>query len=270
MRKVFKPDKIIKNNKIVRIPDVEFKPEPKDSDGEPVILTDEVYREIEEKMRDKLAGELGRQKLSAAHERDLILSKAKSEAQHIIDDAKVSRRHILEEADSSAVDIKSKAYQDGLKKGIEDKTEQLESLAGYISQNIEQLKNAQDEYFREYEKQIKYIAVEIAEKIIYQKIQEDDMAMYSLVKNAVKSVRDSSWIKAEVSEKLNGYADSLEKELADFGIKAEISVSADVPDDTCVLNTSEGIVVATVSQQLENLKEFISRQDRGGNDEELS
>lgn len=273
MRKVFKPQNIISNSRAVRIPDVEFKPEPvknEDENGEPVILTEEVYQEVKEKMREELAGELGRKKLGAAHERDVMLNKAKKDAQKMIDDANVSRRQILDEANSAAEAIKKKAYEEGLKKGIDDKIELLENLAHYISHSIEQLKNDEKEYFQEYEKQLKYVASEIAEKIIYLKIQDDDMTMYNLVKNAIKSVRDASWIRAEASQKLSGYADSLEKELADSGINVEILINDNVPDDTCVLNTSNGVVVATVSQQLENLKEFINRQDKGGRDEEFS
>lgn len=273
MRKVFKPENIVKSEKTVRIPDIEFKQElasSEDEAGEPTILTEEVFENIKEQMREELAGELGKKKLSAAHDRDVMLNKAKKDAQKLIDDANVSRRQILDEANSAAELIKKNAYEEGLKKGVADKTELLENLAHYISHSIEQLKHDESEYFTEYEKQLKYVALEIAEKIIYQKIQDDDMTMYNLLKKAVKSVRDASWIKAEVSEKLSGYADSLEKELADIGINAEITINENVPDDTCVLNTSDGYVVATVSQQLENLKDFIGRQDKGGNDEEFA
>lgn len=273
MRKVFKPSNIIKSDRVVRIPDIEFKQElvtAEEETGEPTILTEEVYENIKDQMREELAGELGKKKLSAAHERDVMLNKARKEAQQMVDDANVSRRQILDEANSAAELIKKNAYEEGLKKGIADKTELLENLAHYISHSIEQMKHDETEYFEEYEKQLKYVASEMAEKIIYQKIQDDDMTMYTLLKNAIKTVRDASWIKAEVSEKLSGYADSLEQELSDIGINAEITINENVPDDTCVLNTSDGYVVATVSQQLENLKEFISRQDKGGNDEELT
>lgn len=273
MRKVFKPENIIKNDRIVRIPDIEFKQEPvksEEENGEPTILTEEVYENIKEQMREELAGELGKKKLSAAHDRDVMLNKAKRESQKLIDDANISRRQILDEANSAAELIKKNAYEEGLKKGIADKTEMLENLAHYISHSIEQLKHDETEYFEEYEKQLKYTAMEMTEKIIHQKIQDDDMTMYNLLKNAIKSVRDASWIKAEVSQKLSGYADDLEKELSDIGINAEITINEEAPDDTCVLNTSDGYVVATVSQQLENLREFIGRQDKGGNDEESS
>ncbi|MBQ7047103.1 MAG: hypothetical protein IJN85_05130 [Oscillospiraceae bacterium] len=282
MRKVFKPENIFKSENTVMIPDIEFEPEVTEEEVESAaaaaaaaeeekkILKEEIYQEVRAQMQDELAGELGRKKLSAAHDRDVLMNKAKKEAQRLVDDANVSRRQILDEASSAAETIKKNAYDEGLKKGIADKSELLENLAHYISHSIEQLKKDEEEYFKEYEKQLKYVALEMAEKIIYQKIQDDDMTMYNLVKSAIKTVRSSAWIKAEVSEKLSSYADSLEKELADSGINVELIISETVPDDTCVLNTAEGVVIATVSEQIANLREYISRQDKGGNDEDLS
>lgn len=271
MRRVFKPENIVKNKKTVMIPDVSFKQDViSENEGEPVILTDEIYQKIREEIREELAGELGRKKLCAAHERDIILHNAKNEAKKTVDDANESKRQIIDEATALSEEIKKNAYEEGLHRGIIEKSELLENLSHYISQSIEQLKNDENEYFEEYAKQLKYVVSEISEKIIHQKIQDDDMVMYGLVKNAIKSVRGASWIKAEISEKLSGYADSLEKELSESGINAEITISENVADDTCILNTSEGYIVASVSTQIENLKDFIKKQDKGENDEELS
>lgn len=273
MRKVFKPENIIKQNKTVIIPDIEFKPEPipeESESDESTVLTEEIYQNIREEVREELAGELGKQKLYAAHERDVMLHNAKREAKKLVDGANQKKSQILEEANTTSEEIRKNAYDEGLKKGIKEKSELLENLAHYISHSIEQIKHDEKVYFKEYAKQLKYVGAEIAEKIIYQKIQDDDMVMYNLVKNAVKSVRDASWIKVEVSEKLSGYADSLEKELSENGMNAEIFISENVSDDTCILNTSNGFIVATISKQIENLREFIIRQDKSDNDEELS
>ena len=53
MRKVFKPSNIIKSDRVVRIPDIEFKQEQvtEEETGEPTILTEEVYENIKDQMR---------------------------------------------------------------------------------------------------------------------------------------------------------------------------------------------------------------------------
>lgn len=261
MRKVFKPSHILNDyTSKVQIPDVSFKKETEDE--KPPVLTEEVMDKVRKELREEINKELGRKKAAAEHERDSIIAKAKKDAKKIVDDASVSRKSIIDEANAVAAKMKVDAYEEGLKKGITEKSEALDKLSALISDNIEIMKNDENQYFTEYENQLRYIASEIAEKIIYQKIADDDMTMYNLVKNAIKSVRDASWITAEVSEKLSGYIDSLEKELADSGIKADITIKEGSPDDTCIINTSDGLVVATVSQQLANLKEFIETQGK--------
>lgn len=255
------------------IPDVVFEPEPiplTDENGEPTVLTEELYQRIKNELRAELTEEIGKKKLSAVHECDMLIAKAKKDAKKLMDDALVNRKGIIDEANLSARQIKKEAYDEGLKKGITEKSKLLEELAALISQGMEQLKRDEDAYFEEYAIQLKHIAAQIAENVIYYKIQDDDMIMYNLVKNAIRSVRDASWIKVEVSKKLLGYADSLEKELMDSGIKAEITINDNAPDDSCVLNTSDGFIVASVSQQMENLKDYINRQEKKGDDKESS
>ena len=132
MRKVFKPENIFKSENTVMIPDIEFEPEVTEEEVESAaaaaaaaeeekkILKEEIYQEVRAQMQDELAGELGRKKLSAAHDRDVLMNKAKKEAQRLVDDANVSRRQILDEASSAAETIKKNAYDEGLKKGIAD------------------------------------------------------------------------------------------------------------------------------------------------------
>lgn len=270
MRKVFKPENIVKEDRTVKIPDLEFKntiSAETESKEETNALTEEVYNKMLEKVLNENSGRIGRQKLRAAHDRDVIIHNAKLEAQKILSEAEEEKNSILEEARAAAEQIKTDAYDEGLKKGISEKSELIENLSQYLSHSIEKLKQDEIEYFEEYARQLKYIAIEIAEKIIYQKISEDDMTMYNLVKNAVRSVRDVSWVKAEVSEQLAGYADSLEKELCESGQNVEISINEDAPIDECIVNTPEGIIVASVSAQLENLKDYINRQDKGEENE---
>jgi flagellar assembly protein FliH len=285
----------MKNDNPVIIPDMEFKPfvpeeidkseyeennsekdkeqtkeNKKEQEEEKAVITEEMYDNIREELRNELAGELGKQKLRAAHERDIIIHNAKKDAKKLIDEANDTKRQIIEEAETSAEEIRIKAYNEGLNKALEQKTAALDELITKISDTIGTLDAQQEDYFREYAAQLRFVAVEMAEKIINQKILEDDMTMYNLIKNAVKTVRDSAWIKVEISQKLSGYADSLEKELNESGMNAEITLSEDVEEGACIINTPNGMIVASVSRQLQNMREFIERQSKGGNDEEIS
>ena len=87
MRKVFKPENVVKKEKTVKIPDVEFindtTAQADDSEGK-TVLTEEVYNKILEKVLNDNSGEIGRRRLKAAHERDVIIHNARLEAQKIL------------------------------------------------------------------------------------------------------------------------------------------------------------------------------------------
>lgn len=278
MRKIIKPEDIRRDKKIVKIPDVEFEIEEFDENPETdsenaveepkeTVLTQDLRDQITEEIRAELAGELGRKKLNAQKECGVIVHDAKNQAGVIIAQANAEKERILSEARTQAQQMMAEAYDEGAKKGFQEKTTLLDNLALYISHSIEDIKKEKNKFFREYEKELKHLSVEICEKIISQKVEEDDMIMYSVIKDAVRYARDTKWVKAEVSSQLSGYIDSLEKELNESGQNVEFILSDSVPKDTCILNTSDGLVVATLSEQIKNLREFINTIDKGDIDE---
>lgn len=291
MRKIIKPEDIRRDKKIVHIPDVEFEPEPipenenisegEAAEGEFVegvfeettvsaaqaVVTNELREQLKEEIRQELAGELGRKKISAQKECSELLRDAKVEAEAVLAQAHSEKDRILNEASAQANQICSDAYNEGAKKGFEEKKTLLDNLAIYISNSIEEIKKERNEFFEYYAKELKLLAVDICEKIISHKIEDDDMIMYGVIKDAVRYVRDTKWVKAEVASELSGYVDTLENELKASGQNVEFIFSDGIPKDSCILNTSNGLVVATVSEQIKNLREFIIMLDKGDNDE---
>lgn len=274
MRKIFKPENIRKDIRVVRIPDIEFQVQKDEDEAEAEkneeIRIQELYDKALVEIRDEYSGEIGRKKLVAQQECGRLVQNAKKEAEKILEDAKVQSETLIAEANAATEKIKQDAYNEGYAKGIAEKSELLENLSEKISQSIEIMKADEQSYFDNYTQELKTLAFEIAEKVISQKIEEDDMLMYNVIKDAVKSVRDAKWIKVSVSDQLSGYVDSLEKELKDSGANSEFIISDGSPKDTCVLNTSNGLVVATLSTQLANMKEYILKLDKGEGNEEQS
>ncbi|MGN0614411.1 MAG: FliH/SctL family protein [Porcipelethomonas sp.] len=277
MRKVIKPEDIRSDRKVIKIPDVEFEPEPLpenpeaeesvEQQPEQPVLTPELREQITEEIREELAGELGRRRIAATQECGRLVHDAKQEAETIIAQANAEKNRILSDAEAQSKQLMAQAYSEGSKKGFEEKKTLLDNLAVYISHSVEEIKRERNRFFEEYSRELKHLAVDICEKIISQKIEDDDMVMYGVIKDAVRYVRDAKWVKAEVSSELSGYIDSLEKELQDSGQSVEFILSEGVPRDTCILNTSSGLVVATLSEQIRNLREFIDSLDKGDSDE---
>lgn len=237
--------------------------------AEPVV-TEELKAEITAKLKKDLIGELSRKKIRAQRECDKLLMEAKNEAEAIMAAAKQQKEQLLYDAQTQASKLKEDAYNEGLKKGFEEKKQLLDNLAIYISNSIEEIKKERNSFFTDYEKELKNLAVDICEKVICQKVESDDMVMYGVIKDAVRYVRDTKWVKAEVAKELEGYLMSLEAELKQSGQNVEFIFAEGVPKDTCILNTSNGMVVATLSEQIKNLREFMASLDKVEQDEDRS
>ncbi len=275
MRRIIKPEDIRRDKKIVKIPDVDFKIDPppgdetqesEESSNSPVI-TPELREEITGELRNELAGELSRKRIKAKSECDMLIKNAQEEANAILASAEMQKSQIINDAQMQATQLRQEAIEEGEKKGFEDKTKLLENLALYISHSIEEIKKERNEFFEQYAKELRHLAVDISEKVIAQKIEEDDMIMYGVIKDALRYVRDTKWVKAEVSAELTGYIDTLEKELAASGQNVEFILTNGLPKESCIINTSDGLVDATLSEQLKNLREFIDNLDKGDSDE---
>ncbi len=76
--------------------------------------------------------------------------------------------------------------------------------------------------------------------------------MVPLVREAVSTVKNADWISVEVSDQLPGLVEKLKQEFAAW---KSIQVSGiGLPVDGCFVNTPDGVVEASASVQLENLK----------------
>ena len=249
---------------------VQHKPNKAPKKPQEPVVTEELRAEITAKLKKDLIGELNRKKIRAQRECDKMLLEAKNEADAILASALQKKDQILGDAVAQATRTKADAYNEGLKKGFEEKKQLLDNLAIYISNSVEEIKKERNAFFTEYEKELKNLAVDICEKIICQKVEADDMVMYGVIKDAVRYVRDTKWVKAEVAKELSGYLESLETELKQSGQNVEFIFAEGVPKDTCILNTSNGMVVATLSEQIKNLREFMASLDKVEQDEDRS
>lgn len=287
MHKIFKPEKIKRLEDAVSIPDVQFMPqiipevvsdESEESDNskaddlrekEIQLLREELYRQIYAQVTAENDAFLEKERSKIDADYKVKISEAEKSASSIMAVAEKKSVAIIEDAEKRVSEIEKKAYDTGLNRGIACKTDTIEKLSGEIERFLKLFAENENNYFEEYAAQLRKLAVEICEKIICQKIEDDDLLMYSVIKSAVKSIRNASWIKAEVSEELSGFIDTLESELRETGQNVEFVLDSNAEKDTCVINTSDGIVIATLSTQLNNLKTYIENHDKGESDEDM-
>jgi len=191
-------------------------------------------------------------------ERDAIIKQAQMEAAQIIEDAHAEAAQILDDAAEQAKAVMASAMEDGYAEGVRAKQEEIEQCLLELNQSVAELKINQEEYFDDYADELRLTALEVAEKVLAQKLEVDERVIIPLARSAVKTLREVNWIKVEISDKMRNVAAELEKVISDAkpNQRIEVEVRRDAPEGTCVVSTAEGVIVASVLQQLQNIREY--------------
>ncbi len=273
--KVIKTARLDPDDEVFRIPDdfpEELQEEPEEETGESEAAQDdppprrqESQKEREEEERKREEERLRREKRLEAEARQ----KAEELSQRILQSAKTEREKLLEQAQTEAGKIREEARQAGYQAAYKEKQKEIQGRLAELDQLMEKtiqamrasanvmdrLQKDQKDFLRQYQEGLSTLALDIAQKLLDESIAQHQELMRPLVQKAVSSAKNTEWISVQVSDRLPGLAEELKKDLAGRpGLPPVDVIPGDGPVGTCVVHTPEGIVDASVSTQLENLK----------------
>jgi flagellar assembly protein FliH len=268
--KIIKPEKVHKLNEVVIIPDlpsIETDFDEENADNEESSEVKKLSREIYNKVIDKAKAdaEVEREKIlrMTNEERQSILNNTQSEVIHIKRNAQKEAENIINHAKEEYNRILEEARQEGLKKGIEEKSEAVEKLIKNIEGTLEEMKELQIQYMQEYAKEIKGLSLQIAEKVIGHKMDENDLFLMDTIKTVLKNVRDAKWITVEISDKLPKLVEMVIEEMTTSGNnpKIEVQTIKDADKGTCIIQLSDRVIDASIATQLKNIEEYFKEDD---------
>ncbi len=144
------------------------------------------------------------------------------------------------------------AYYDALARKKAD----IRNCIGQVKELMDELAASQRQFIEEYTDELKYMAIEIAEKMILEKIGENDMILQRLVMQSVKNVKNAEWLNLEISERLLNLVDVMKTELdkPEYNGKAHV-IPIVGTDDVCRVTTEDGTIVSSISVQAKNLRD---------------
>lgn len=108
----------------------------------------------------------------------------------------------------------------------------------------------------------------MASALVYKKIDEDDLFLRELVKAAVKEAKGAEWISVELSDKLGNLVAQLKKDYENSDVKTEFETVSDKDVGDVVVNGSDRKVVASVREQLSNIREYFRSFEEFGDSQE--
>lgn len=168
---------------------------------------------------------------------------------------RIDDRNLISRAQEEAGTIKENAAQEGYKAGLEKAKADIEQ----IKESVQSFLNAKQDVFEYIAPDILEISIDIAKKIVKKEIEQDPQILLDSILEVLNTLSKDE---TRVSIKVNPSQATLAKEnlpeiIASTGIEAKVNIISDGTIDvgSCILQTSNGIVDATIDTQLEIIKE---------------
>ena len=168
---------------------------------------------------------------------------------------RIDDRNLVSRAQQEAISIKEQATKEGYEKGITIAQDALSEL----KTNIEEFLDYKNTMYDKISDDILDIAIKVAEKIIKKEVETDKSVLSCIVKDALKSLaKGENKIILKVNPTDVEYAKEVVPTLLPSSqAEAKILVTGDkeVEEGSAVIETSNGIIDANISTQLEIIKE---------------
>ena len=157
--------------------------------------------------------------------------------------------------------LEQQAYEDAFSKGFEEGMQKASSqMADSIKVTNEIMDLARinaDKYLVEQEQVILDLAIKCAGKIIGYELDVNEEAFVSVIKRALKEVRELQNIKVYISYEhyplVSNYRDEL-AELFPPDVQFLIFVNEDLQDEQCYIESNHGRVIVSIDEQLHELR----------------
>lgn len=168
---------------------------------------------------------------------------------------RIDDRNLISRAQQEAITIKEEASKEGYEKGIEEAKTDIYRLKDAVQEFFEY----KDRMYEEISHDVLDISLKVAEKIIKKEVETDKKVLESIVHDALKTLaKDENKIILKVNPTDVEYTKEIVPKLLSSGqFEAKIFVTGDkeVDEGSAVIETSNGIIDANISTQLELIRE---------------
>lgn len=166
-----------------------------------------------------------------------------------------------EEKRRIAQQAKQQGYEEGLRQGKQEGLQAYQSLLDEVKAMIELTKQDYYSYMESSEEIILHLGLEIAGKIIGQQLAENPEQLLSLVRSALKEVREHKEIQLFVSVSSYSFIQEYKEELLSL-LNGETSLfiypDEELADTSCIIESSFGRIDASVDSQLNEIKKQLT------------
>ena len=191
-----------------------------------------------------------------------IIENSEEQKESVINDAYMKAKEILEEYKTIGYD---EGHETGYKEGYEKGYNEGKVESSQLIKDALDIKNdyisTKDKLLKELEEDIIELVINIYEKVINKKTEEDNELIVSLVLNGISNLDLTDKLTIVVSkEDYNILEMAKEEILAKASMITELDIKYDISlgKGDCILETSKGNIDASLKNQLEEVKELLT------------
>lgn len=139
----------------------------------------------------------------------------------------------------------------------------LEQCIQQMDDHLQEMDRLHQSFIEQYAVELKHLAVDIAEKWVCTRLENEDELLESLVMQSISKVKDAKWMKIELSDQMVQLSETIQGELdrSEFAGKAQ-TTTGNNSIDTCVIHTNAGELDASIHTQADNTRKAFTAIDQ--------
>ena len=200
---------------------------------------------------------------------ELILNQAREEAQQILEQA---RDQAAQEQEDIRAGARDEGYRDGyaqgLAKAMEDAVRDREATAARLEKDVqsflEKASLAREELLLQTREELLELCIAIAEKVVRVSLKSSSEVIVRMIQTATERMKRQEWVHIYISgcdaRQAAQISPALTSTLGALSQHIKVVPMGDDESGTCIVETPEEIVDASVSTQMSNIRDVLYDQ----------
>lgn len=200
---------------------------------------------------------------------ELILRQAQEEAEQLLVDARAAAKEEQEQIRAGARDEGYRVgYAEGTAKAMEDAVRDREATAARLEKEVqgflEKANMAREEMLLQTREELLDLCITIAEKVVRVSLRSSSEVIVRMIQTATERLKRQEWVHIYISGcSAKGAAQispALTTALGALSQHVKIVPMGDDESGTCIVETPEEIIDASVSTQMSNIRDLLHDQ----------
>jgi flagellar assembly protein FliH len=200
---------------------------------------------------------------------ELILKQAREEAETILADARAAAKAEQEEIRMGARDEGYReGYAQGIAKAMDDAQRDREAVAAQLEQEVqaflEKADMAREEFITQSQDELLDLCIAVAEKVVRVSLKSSSEVIVRMIQTATERMKRQEWVHIYISgcdtKGIAKISPALTTALGALSQHVKIIPMGDDEGGTCIVETPEEIIDASVSTQMTNIRDLLREQ----------